>query len=60
MTKLFVNTYFLAVNCAVIYNQITTHFQKGLDNNKYIQTTQPEQVYEIDSAAKLKLDCFDH
>ena len=34
--------YFPAVNCAVIYNQITTHFQKGLDNNKYIQTTQPE------------------
>lgn len=30
-----------AVNCAVIYNQIITHFQKGLGNNKYIKTTQP-------------------
>ena len=33
--------YFPAVNCAVIYNQIITHFQKGLGNNKYIKTTQP-------------------
>ena len=52
--------YLPAVNCAVIYNQIITHFQKGLGNNKYIKTTQPGQVYEIDSAAKLKFDCFDH